>query len=24
MFHKRIYDALNLPPRPGKTVKAIL
>jgi len=24
MFHKRIYDALRLPLRPGKTVKTIL
>jgi Transposase len=24
MFHKRIYDALRLPQRPGKTVRAIL
>jgi len=24
MFHKRIYDALRLPHRPGKTVRTIL
>ncbi|MFH1562987.1 MAG: hypothetical protein ABIF11_06190 [Nitrospirota bacterium] len=24
VFHKKIYDALNLPSQPGKTIKVIL